>query len=118
MADIGGYIIHGGDKRVVSRAFALATTAGDANEIVAAQAAGLRVCILALRLQAGAGAETVVPKSATTAIGASYVLAANQLVVLPYNEHGWYVTAAAEAFNLANTGGADVHVEALWCITV
>ena len=45
-------------------------------------------------------ANVVTFKSNTTSISGAYPLAANGGIVLPYNEHGWFETAAGEALNV------------------
>jgi hypothetical protein len=51
--------------------------------------------------------------SAATQISATFPLAANGGVVLPFNDHGWFETAVSEALNLnmtaATSTGVQVH---------
>lgn len=90
------------DVLIVKRAFANPAGAGD-NAVVAA-VTGKKIRVLSCHVHA-AGAVSVIFRSNTTAISATYALAANGGFVKPHNKHGWFQTAAGEALNL-NLGGA------------
>ena len=49
--------------------------------------------------------------SAATSISATFPLAANGGVVLPYNEHGWFETNAGEALNVNLSVGTATAVQ-------
>jgi hypothetical protein len=112
-----GQVFQSGEPRTVSYAFANPTTSGDANEIVAAQAAGCKIRVLAAFINGKSAGDTVIFKTATTAISTTFAVGAGVTVVLPYNPHGWFETAAAEALNVNLTTGNDIGVSVVWCIT-
>ena len=91
-------------------AFLNASSIGS-NEVVAA-VAGVRHRVLSVVLITTA-ANSVNFLSAATGISATFPLAANGGVVLPFNEHGWFETAVGEALNLnmtaATATGVQVH---------
>jgi hypothetical protein len=74
-----------------------------ANELVAASA-GAKYRVLAAAIVATT-AVSVKFQSASTDITGTFPLGANGGLVLPFNEHGWFETAAGEALNL-NLGSA------------
>lgn len=69
-----------------------------ANELVAA-VAGAKYRVLAVAVVATT-AVTVKFQSASTDITGTFPLGANGGIVLPFNEHGWFETAANEALNI------------------
>lgn len=93
-----------------SNAFANASSIGS-NAVVAA-VAGARIRVLSVVLVSTL-ANSVKFMSASTDISATFPLAANGGVVLPFNEHGWFETAIGEALNLnmtaATATGVQVH---------
>lgn len=81
----------------IKRAFANPATLGS-NTVVAAVGTGkIRVVSLAL---IASGAVSVKLLTAAADLSATYALAANGGLVLPFNEHGWFETNAGEALNL------------------
>jgi len=92
-------------------AFVNATAAGD-TQVIAAQP-GLRIAVLAAAIVTS-GAVGVHLRSGTTAITATWSLAANGGLVLPKSGEPWAVTAAGQALNVnlsgAVAGGVGVHV--------
>jgi hypothetical protein len=73
------------------------TTLG-ANQLVAA-AAGTKYRVLSVAIVTTA-ANNVKFQSGSTDITATFPLAANGGIVLPYCEHGWFETASNEALNV------------------
>lgn len=69
-----------------------------------AAAAGARYRVMSIAIIATI-ANAVTFRSATTDISATFPLGANGGFVLPFNEHGWFETAAGEALNI-NMGTA------------
>lgn len=82
---------------VIARGFANPSTLGS-NQVVAA-VTGARIRVLSLAAITTA-ANSVKFMSASTDISATFPLAANGGLVLPFNEHGWFETAVGEAFNV------------------
>lgn len=88
-----------------------------ANTLVAAQATGIKIRVLALtltstgavnaKLQSGAGG--------TDLTGLFTIAAAGVTIVLPFNPHGWCETAAATLLNLNLSGAVAVGVTLVWC---
>ena len=110
---VGGSIVdETGVRRTVNRAF-VNPTAGGNTEIVAAQAAGIRIRVIAAAAIA-ASAVSVKFQSATTDISATYALAANGGFVLPDNVSGWFQTSAAEALNINLSAGVNVGCNITW----
>lgn len=93
-----------------ANAFANPTSIGS-NEIIAA-VAGARFRVLSV-VMVSTLANNVKFLSGSTDISATFPLAANGGVVLPFNEHGWFETAVGEALNLnmtaATATGTQVH---------
>ena len=98
--------------RTVNRAFANPTGTGN-TEVVAAQASGIRIRVLAV-IVVSTLANIVKFQSATTDISASYPLAANGGFVLPMNPHGWFETAAAAALNINLSVATATGVNVVW----
>lgn len=85
--------------RVTSHINAKLTSASSgSNEIVAA-VAGVRYRVLAV-VAVTTLANSIKFLSAATDISATFPLGANGGLVLPFNEHGWFETAAGEALNI------------------
>lgn len=84
------------------RTFVNASTLGS-NAVIAAVPGG-RIRVVSLALIAS-GAVAVKFLTAATDLSATYSLAANGGLVLPFNEHGWFETVEGEALNL-NLSGA------------
>lgn len=78
-------------------------------ELVAAAGTGKKIRILSLKVVSTA-ANTVTFKSATTAISGADDLAANGGYVLPYDEIGWFETAANEALNVTLSAASKVAI--------
>ena len=98
--------------RTVNRAFANASLIGN-TQVVAAQGASVRVRVLSVLVVATLGV-TVKFQSATTDITAGFPLAANGGMVLPYNPHGWFETAANEALNINLGLGTATGCQITW----
>lgn len=108
-----GFVFANGAMRAITRTKANPTTA-NLNEIVAAQAAGIKIRVVSVAILVGAVADTLDFRSANTAISHVMVLRAADQVVLQHNDHGWFETAAAEALNINLTTGSDVGVLVSW----
>jgi hypothetical protein len=91
-----------GKVTAIKRTFVNASSLGS-NAFVAA-VAGRGIRVLSMVAVAG-GTVSVNMLSAATAISATFPLAANGGIVLPFNEHGWFQTADGEALNI-NLSGA------------
>jgi len=91
----------------IARGFANPASLG-ANQIVAAVTGG-RIRVLSLAA-ISAGANSVKVQSASNDISATFSLAANGGLVLPFNEHGWFETAEGEALNLNLSAGTAVGI--------
>ncbi len=93
-----------------SNAFATPSSLGG-NAIVAG-VAGKKYRVLSVVVVTTA-ANSIKFQSASTDISATFPLAANGGLVLPFNEHGWFETAAGEALNInlsaATSTGVQVH---------
>lgn len=93
-----------------ANAFANPSSIGS-NTIIAA-VAGARIRVLSV-VMVSTLANAVKFMSNATDISATFPLAANGGVVLPFNEHGWFETAIGEALNLnmtaATATGTQVH---------
>lgn len=114
--DVGGVLFENNSVPVVvSRNFLNANTSG-ANEIVGAQGAGLRIRVLMAAMGA-VTANSLFYQSSLTSISATYSLAANGTLVLPYSPHGWFDTDADAALNINLATGTAVGVDVVWCLT-
>lgn len=80
-----------------------------ANQLVAA-ATGAKYRVLQVAVVATT-AVSVKFQSGTTDITGTFPLGANGGVVLPYNEHGWFETAAGEALNINLSGAVSTGVQ-------
>jgi hypothetical protein len=97
-------------KTAHSNAFANPSSIGS-NAIIAA-VAGARIRVLSV-VMVSTLANSVKFMSAATDISATFPLAANGGLVLPFNEHGWFETVVGEALNLnmtaATATGTQIH---------
>lgn len=80
-----------------------------ATEIVAAAGAGIKIRVVSIFVQATAD-NTVTFRSASTAITGNNKCLEGGGYVLPYNEDGWFTTAANEALNVTLTVASPVAV--------
>lgn len=112
----GQQIDEGGTVRAVSRAFVNAVLIGN-TAVVAAQGAGVKIRVLSA-MAVGTLAVTIKFQSATTDITAGFPLGINGGMVLPYNPHGWFETAANEALNINLGLGTATGVNITWCPAV
>lgn len=98
------------ENQYVSVSFAAATAT-----LVAAQAAGVKIRVVAACL-VNTSAQTLTFKSgaAGTAITGAMALAANGVLVLPFNPAGWFETAAATLLELAASGSTQVSGALTW----
>jgi len=101
------------DYLVTKTAFVNPSTATDTAVVAAITGKSIRVHAVAT---VAGGANNLLFKSGTTALCGTMALAANGGFVLPYNEAGWFVTAASEALNLTTsaavaTGATVVYSE-------
>lgn len=86
------------------------------HELVAAQAAGVKIEVVALKV-VSSGINTVTFKSAATSIGTADDLTAGGGYVLPVNDNGWMRTAAAEALNITLSAALKVSVHLQYRLT-
>jgi hypothetical protein len=100
----------------IKRAFVNASSAGD-NELVPAPGSGIKIRVISLVAVAGATANTMTLRSATTAISAGFPFAANGGMVLNDNKSGWFQTAANEALNVNLSGSTLVAVSITYVLT-
>ena len=84
------------------------STATDTEVVAAATGASFRVLSVVVTSTA---AQTVVFKSATTAVTAVFSLAAGVPLVLPYNPHGWFETVGGAALNVTTTAATPTAVQ-------
>jgi hypothetical protein len=111
---ISGTVYANGDFRTVSTAFANPASSGD-NAVVAAVASN-KIRVLAAKVGNSAGAVNVKFRSATTDIDALSNLNTNIGYVLPFNQHGWFQTAAGEALNLNLSANIACGVTVVYCL--
>jgi hypothetical protein len=76
-----------------------ATPAGLGQTALIAGVAGIKYRVLAVAIIATL-ANTVKFQSASSDITATFPLAANGGMVLPFNEHGWFETVVGDALNV------------------
>lgn len=88
------------DRAVTKTAYVNPSTATDTEVVAAITGKVIRVHAVA---SVAAGANNVYFKSATTAICGTMALAANGGFILPYNEAGWFATAASAALNFTTS---------------
>src|SRR5947199_9848416 len=83
--------------------------------LVAAQAAGVKIRVVSLFL-VNTTAQTLTFKSGAggTALTGAMALAANGVLVLPYNPQGYFETAAATLLELAASGSTQVSGGLQW----
>mgnify|MGYP003560316392 CR=1 FL=1 len=111
--DVGGQIIDEVPTvRTVNRAFVNASATGNTS-LVAAQGSGVRIRVLGI-IAVSTLANNVKFQSATTDISALFPLAANAGFVLPYNQHGWFQTAANEALNVNLSVATATGFQVIW----
>lgn len=88
------------------------TSASSGNNQVVAAAVGHKIRVLSV-VAVTTLANAIKFQSGTTDISATFPLGANGGLVLPFNEHGWFETAANEALNVnlgtATSTGVQVH---------
>lgn len=99
----------------VQRAIVNASASGD-TAAIAAQGAALKIRVLAMWFTTSL-ANTVKFKSAATDITAADVFPAGGGMVLPFNEHGWFETAANEALNFNQSAASTVGLNILYTVT-
>lgn len=94
-------------QTTVLRTFANPASLGD-NSIVAA-VSGKKIRVISASI-VSASANSIKFRSGTTDISALYAFAANGGMVLDFNEHGWFETAAGEALQLNLSAAAAVGI--------
>jgi hypothetical protein len=91
---------------------AFANPSGIGSNAIVAAVAGARIRVLSV-VMVSTIANSVKFLSAAADISATFPLAANGGLVLPFNEHGWFETNVGEALNLnmtaASATGTQVH---------
>jgi predicted enzyme related to lactoylglutathione lyase len=92
-----------------------AVTQAATGTIVAAQAAGVKIRVVALFL-VNTAAQTLTFKSGAggTALTGAMALPATGILVLPFNPQGWFETAAATLLELAQSGATQVSGTIQW----
>jgi hypothetical protein len=92
-----------------------AVTQAATGTIVAAQAAGVKIRVVALFL-VNTAAQTLTFKSGAggTALTGAMALPATGILVLPFNPQGWFETAAAALLELAQSGATQVSGTIQW----
>src|SRR2546422_10083593 len=95
--------------------FAVINQAAATATLVAAQATGVTIRVVSLFL-ANTTAQTLTFKSGAggTALTGAMALAANGILVLPYNPQGYFETAAATLLELAASGSTQVSGGLQW----
>jgi hypothetical protein len=96
----------------VQRSFADATAIGDTT-VIAAQGAGVKVRILGLMATSSLGINAFF-KSGATKLSATVPLVANTPRTWEYVPHGWFETAANEAFVINQSLAANTGIEVIW----
>ena len=91
-------------------------TTAATTELVAAQGAGIKIEIVALKVVAS-GSNTITFKSGSTAISPADDLVASSGYVMPYSEIGWMRTAANEALNVTLTAAVKVSIHLQYRLT-
>lgn len=82
---------------VIARGFANPASLG--SNVVITGVTGARIRVLSVAAITSA-TNSIKFMSNATDISATFSLAANGGLVLPFNEHGWFETAVGEAFNV------------------
>jgi len=104
-----------GNIRSVNYALINPSTA-TTTSIVTALSAGQKIRVLsAICVPTLANNLTFV--SASTGISALFPLAAGQVLLLPFNPHGWFQTAAAEALGLVTSASTATGCSVTWIAT-
>ena len=112
-ASVSGFMLdQEGNPVFVNYAFATPALSGN-TQMVAAQAAGVRIRVLAVYVHATL-AVSVKFQSATTDITATFPVGANGGFVLPLNIQGWFQTNAAEALNINLGLGTSTGCLVVW----
>lgn len=112
--DVGGNLIDEVPTvRSISRDFVTASALGN-TQIVAAQGAGIRIRVLSLFLIATL-ATSIKFQSDTSDISALFPVGVNGGMVVPYNPHGWFQTAANAALNINLSVGTSTGCQVVWC---
>jgi hypothetical protein len=95
--------------------FAVINTTAATATLVAAQAAGVKIRVVALFL-VNTAAQTVTFKSGAggTAITGPLALGVNAPLALQFNPQGWFETAAAQLLEIANSGATQVSGSLAW----
>jgi hypothetical protein len=90
--------------------YAIIDAATLGNNTLISAVAGNKIRVLSLYVVAGGGANTLRFESGAdgTALSGQMGLAANGGLVLPYNEGGWFETAAGVLLNLELSAGTSV----------
>lgn len=101
------------DRLLTFTAYANPSTATDT--AVVAAVTGRVIKVHAVFTVAAAG-NTVLFKSAATAITGSSALAANGGLVLPYNEQGWFKTVEGEALNFTTSAAVATGVTIVYSL--
>ena len=104
-----------GISKNAQRAFLNASASGSTLLVAAAGGARTRIRVLALVLTT-TGENTVKFRSASTDITPAFPLVALGGMVLPFNEHGWFECAAAEALNFNQTVATACAVHIVYCL--
>jgi hypothetical protein len=100
----------------LQRAFATPAAAGD-TQLVAAQGAGLFIKVHAVLLMASATVNVKLKSGGATDISPLFPIGANGGFAAPYNEKGWFITAANDALNVNLSGAVSTAVHVLYTVT-
>lgn len=95
------------DRAIVRKATISVASSG-ANELIAAAAARSIVVTAAIISNVTANGVTLTSASGGTVIANSLYLAANQTVVLPFHNEGWFETIAGEGLFATLSGATAV----------
>ena len=104
-----------GISKNAQRAFINASASGVTALVAAAGGARTRIRVLAVVLTTTAE-NTIKFRSASTDITPAFPFVALGGMVLPFNEHGWFECAAAEALNFSQTVATPCAVHIVYCL--
>jgi hypothetical protein len=92
---------------------ALLSTSSSGDNTVVAAITNAKIRVLSVAVVATLANVVTFKSGASTAISAAFPLGANGGIVLPFNEHGWFETAAGEALviNMGTATATGVQVQ-------
>jgi len=111
--DISGTMQDVGGTRTVQRSFVDVTLSGD-TEAIPAQGVGNRIRVLGIYCQSALAVALKLKSTGANVISATFAVATNGTLSMPYNPHGWMETNPNEALVLNQSLAVSTGCQFIW----